>query len=169
MTTNENLTAQQITTVPAEALSNLQRADEVVKTQTTSQMVEELTRLMDELDFFKMQLAREKNRATDNQSKYLNTFNAIEEFIKEHVKDNEIDIDDLKDLAEELNIKLTKSIKVTFSVNCEYEFDVPLDFDEDEIDDSDFDIRVRSNVSNDDVEETSESYEVEDFEVTDND
>ena len=165
MTTNEQI----ITEVPAEALSNSQRADEVVKTMTTSQMVEELKRLMDELDFFKMQMAKEKNRAIENQSKYLNIFNSIEGFITEHVKDNQIHIDDLKDFAEELGITLTKSIRVTFSVNCEYEFNVPLDFDEDEIDDSDFDIHIRSNVNNDDVEETSESYEVEDFEVSDND
>jgi hypothetical protein len=72
-------------------------------------------------------------------------------------------------LAEELNISLTKSIKVTFSVTCEYEFNVPFDFDDNDIDENDFNIIISSRISNDDVEETSESYEVEEFEVEDND
>jgi len=166
MTTNETET---INSVPAEALNNQQRADEIVKSMTSLQIVDEVTRLLDEVDALKVKAARQDNRATENQSKYLNIYNSVAEFIKNSVKEDSVTIDDLKELAEELNIELTKSIRVTFTVKCEYEFNVPLDWTDDDISDGDFDIRISHNGSDDDMEETSESMEVEDFEVEDND
>jgi hypothetical protein len=164
MTTNE-----QITSIPAEAFNNQQRADEIVKTMTSLQIVDEVTRLLDEVDNYKAKWARQDNRANENQAKYINTRNAVEEFIKDKIKEDAVDIDDLKELAEELNISLTKSIKITFTVKAEYEFNVPLDWTDDDISDGDFDIRISHNLNDDDIEETSEGIEVEDFEVEDND
>jgi hypothetical protein len=143
--------------------------DEVVKSMTSLQIVDEVTRLLDKVDGLETRAAMQQNRATENQSKYLNLYNSIAEFIKEHVKDDDISTDDLKELADELNISLTKSIKVTFTVQAEYEFNVPLDWTDDDISDGDFDIRISYNGNDDDIEETSESMEVEDFEVQDND
>ena len=161
---------EETTQVTTEApLTNQQIAENVVKDLPANEIVNEVKRLLDEVDYRKREAALAKERATQGTSRYLNLFTSLEEFIKEHVKDEQISIDDLKEFAEEVNISLTKSIRVTFNVKCEYEFNVPLDFDEEDITDGDFTVRISSNVSDEDVEETSESYEIEDFEVEDND
>ena len=162
MTTETNAT-------PEAPLTNQQIAENNVKELSANELIKEFQRLLDEVDYRKREAALAKERATQGTSRYLNLFNTLEEFIKEHVKDEQVSIDDLKELAEEVNIELTKSIKVTFNVKCEYEFNVPLDFDEEDITDGDFTIRISSNVSDEQVEETHESYEIEDFEVEDND
>jgi len=159
-------TTTQTTETP---LTNQQIAESVVKDLPANEIVNEVKRLLDEVDYRKLEAALAKERAAQGTSRYLNLFNSLEEFIKEHVKDEQISIDDLKEFAEEVNIELTKSIKVTFTVKAEYEFNVPLDFDEEDITDGDFTIRISSNINDEDVEETSESFEVEDFEVEDND
>jgi len=159
-------TTTQTTETP---LTNQQIAENVVKDLPANEIVNEVKRLLDELDYRKKEATLAKERTTQASSRYTNIFNSVEEFIKDKVKEDAVDIDDLKELAEELNISLTKSIKVTFSVTCEYEFNVPLDFDDNDIDENDFNVIISSRISNDDVEETSESYEVEDFEVEDND
>jgi hypothetical protein len=155
-------------TTETNAVSNTEKAREII-TGTTAYAMEEVKGLLDKLDHEKAKNALAKASETQATSRYLNLFNALEEFIKEHVKDEQISIDDLKEFAEEVNIELTKSIKVTFNVKCEYEFNVPLDFDEEDITDGDFNIRISSNITDEDIEETHESYEVEDFEVEDND
>jgi hypothetical protein len=150
-------------------LTNQQIAENTVKELSANELAKELQRLLDEVDYRKREAALAKERATQATSRYSNLYTSLEEFIKEHVKDEQISIDDLKEFAEEVNISLTKSIKITFNVKCEYEFDVPLDWTDDDISDGDFTIRISSNINDEDVEETSESFEVEDFEVENND
>jgi 2-oxoglutarate dehydrogenase complex dehydrogenase (E1) component-like enzyme len=150
-----------------ETPSNQSIAESVVKDLPANEIVKEVQRLLDDRDYHKKQCAENRNRATEQQSKYLNLYNSIAEFIKEHVKDDDISTDDLKELAEELGISLTKTISVKFKVDVEYEFEVPLDFTDNDIDESDFDIRISSSITNEDYEETSESINVIDFEVED--
>lgn len=150
-------------------LTNQQIAENTVKELSANELTKELQRLLDEVDYRKREAALAKERATQATSRYSNLYGSVEEFLKEHVKDEQVSIDDLKELAEELNIELTKSIKVTFTVKAEYEFNVPLDWTDDDISDGDFNIRISYNGNDDDIEETSESMEVEDFEVEDND
>ena len=158
MTTNET----------TEIITNQQIAENVVKDLPANEIVKEIQRLLDEKDHYKKQCEENRIRANQKQSKYLNIYDSVAECIKNSVKEDSVTIDDLKELAEELNIELTKSIRVTFTVKCEYEFNVPLDWTDDDISDGDFDIRISSNLNDDDIEETSESMEVEDFEVEDN-
>ena len=160
---------QNIVTGETDTPTNQSIAESVVKDLPANEIVKEIQRLLDDRDYHKKQCAENRTRATEQQSKYLNLYNSIAEFIKEHVKDDDISTDDLKELADELNISLTKSIKVTFTIKAEYEFDVPLDWTDDDISDGDFNIRISYNGNDDDIEETSESMEVEDFEVEDND
>ena len=162
MTTETNAT-------PETPYTNQQIAESTVKELSANDLTKEFQRLLDEVEYYKKETKLAKERATQSTSKYLNLFNTVADFIKEHVKEEQVQIDNLKELAEELNIELTKSIKVTFNVKCEYEFDVPLDWTHDDIDDSDFTVSISSNVNEEDVEETHESYEIEDFEVEDND
>ena len=157
----QKMTTENTTEIP----SNQSIAESVVKDLPANEIVKEIQRLLDEKDHYKKQCDENRIRATENQSKYLNLYNSISEFITEHVKDDDISTDDLKELADELNISLTKTIKVKFTVACEYEFEVPLDFEDNDIDENDFSINISSSVSNDDVEETSESIDVTDFEV----
>jgi len=100
-------------------------------------------------------------------SKYLNLHNRISAFIIECVKEDAVDIDDLKELADELNIELTKEIEVTFKVDVKFTATVPLDFDVDRIDESDFDVRVDYCGNDDDIEMNEEYVDTEDFEVSD--
>lgn len=154
---------------PETPYTNQQQAENTVKELSANDLTKEFQRLLDEVDYYKKETKLAKERATQATSKYLNLFNTLADFIKEHVKDEQVSIDDLKELAEELNIELTKSITVTFTVKAEYEFHVPLDWTDDDISDGDFDIKISHNLNDDEMEQTSESMEVEDFEVEDND
>lgn len=156
---------QNIVTGETDTPSNQSIAESVVKDLPANEIVKEIQRLLDDRDWFKADAAKNFNRSNEQQSKYLNLYSTISDFITEHVKDDDISTDDLKELAEELNIRLTKTIKVKFTVACEYEFEVPLDFEDNDIDESDFSINISSSISNDDVEETHESIDVTDFEV----
>jgi organic radical activating enzyme len=159
MTTNETTEKQ----------TNQQIAESAVHDLSVNDLVKEVQRLLDEKDYLKEQVQRKLEWGNTQFNKYSVIHNTVTDFIKEHVKDDEVDIYDLKELAEELNIELTKSIRVTFNVRAEYEFNVPLDWTDDDISDGDFNIRISHNGADDEMEETSESYEVEDFEVEDND
>lgn len=160
------MSTEQTTEVP---LTHQQIAENVVKDLSVTEIVNEIKRLLDEVEYLKTETTLSRQRANEKNSKYLELYSDIEEFLKDHIKDKEVTVDDLVRLAAELDIKITKTVKVTFNVACEYEFEVPLSYDETDFSEHDFDIRISSNLNDDDVEETSESFEVEDFEVEDND
>jgi hypothetical protein len=160
------MTTEETTQVP---LTNQQIAENTVKELSAIDLTKEFQRLLDAVDYHKTQVARREAQGSQLLTQRDRFRDAITEFIKDKVKEDAVDIDDLKELADELEIALTKSVRVTFTVNCEYEFDVPLDFDNDDITDRDFSIRISSDINDENIEETSESMEVEDFEVEDND
>lgn len=89
------------------------------------------------------------------------------EFLKDHIKEG-ADSDELKEFAEELEIELTKELKVTFRVDYEATIKVPFDYDEDGITDSDFDVEISFTNREDDVELQDDSTDIEDFEVEEN-
>jgi hypothetical protein len=64
----------------------------------------------------------------------------IKKFIIEHIaNEDSADIDELKELAEELEIELTKKIKVTFHVDYEVEIECDLDY---VVDESEFEVSL---------------------------
>ena len=64
----------------------------------------------------------------------------VKEFIVEHIaNDDSADVSELKELAEELEIELTKKVKVTFRVDYEVEIECELDY---EVDESDFEVSL---------------------------
>ena len=93
--------------------------------------------------------------------------NSITEFLKDHIKNDAVDVDDLKELADELDIELNKRIKVRFTIDVEGEFTVPLDFDESDVsDEADFfAIRIEADPSDGDHEVYSEEWNVNDVEA----
>jgi outer membrane murein-binding lipoprotein Lpp len=149
--------------------TNQQIAENTVKELSANDLTKEFQRLLDEVEYYKKDTKLAKERATQANSRYSNLFTSIEEFIKEHVKEEQVQIDNLKDFAKEIGLELTKSIKVTFIAECEYEFTVPLDYDIDDITESDFVTNISSHITDEGVEETHESIEIKEFEVEDND
>lgn len=87
----------------------------------------------------------------------------IKEFVHEHVKENKTaSVQQLKDLAEELEIEMTKIVTVRF--NIEVEFDIELDINE-EVGESEFNFDV-SYTGKGDV--YNESTVIDDYEVEEN-
>lgn len=67
----------------------------------------------------------------------------VKKFINEHIaNDDSADIDELKELAEDLEIELTKKVKVTFHVDYEIEIECDTDY---EVDESDFRVSLDYN------------------------
>jgi hypothetical protein len=114
-------------------------------------------------------LAGYKSTQANLKNQYVELYDKVEEFLKEHILAKDIDTKDLIKFAADLDMELTKSVKVEFAVVCEYQFNVPLSYDESDFSEGDFDIKISSNITDDNVEETHESFEVQDFEVNDND
>jgi hypothetical protein len=92
----------------------------------------------------------------------------IEEFLKEHISEgNSASVTQLKELAAELDIELTKEVEVTFTVEVTATVTVPLDFNAEDIEESDFDIRVNYEGSHDDVECDDIEWNTNDFQSDD--
>ena len=160
------MSTEQYNPVP---LTNQQRAQSVVKDLSASEIAVEVERLLNELDYQQEQTQKAIQYKSISASNYTELYDKVEEFLTEHIKSGDIDKNDLIKFAADLDMELTKTIKVNFNVVCEYEFKVPLSYDESDFSEGDFDIKISANITDDDVEETHESFEVEDFEVEDND
>lgn len=91
----------------------------------------------------------------------------VTEFIKDNLEDG-CGTQELKDLAEELDISLTKDMTISFTVKYYADITVPLDFDTDKIDESDFRISIEFQGNDNDIDWDNDSTEVEDFEIEEN-
>ena len=91
----------------------------------------------------------------------------VTEFIKDNLEDG-CGTQELKDLAEELDISLTKDMSISFTVKYYADITVPLDFDTDKIDESDFRISIEFQGNDNDIDWDNDSTEVEDFEIEEN-
>lgn len=117
-------------------------------------IIDEFVKLMEESNYHKSNYMIEQNRHSNTRTAFNKFKNTVEEFIKEHVIDNEdADVEELTELASDLGIELTKRVRVTFNVEVEYEIEVGLD---DEIDENDFDVRIEYNGEGD-VQSQTES------------
>jgi seryl-tRNA synthetase len=141
-----------------------QIAEEFIKANTTSVIIEEFVNHYNEIERLKRRL-EERNSSIDYQRNRLNELVAkTRDFIITHVANHDgASVDELKELAEELDIELTKEIEVTFRVEVTATVTVPVDFDEDDITDSDFDISVEYSGTHNDAECDSIEYEVNNF------
>lgn len=139
--------------------NNKKRAMDFVHSHSLADVVDHLASLYDAGDS-----RVEANRITRNRLQHL--VDTVTEFIKDNLSEG-ADSDSLKELANELDIELTKNLRITFNVSYYADVTVPLDFDEQTIDDSDFDVSIRYRGS-DDVDFADESTEVEDFEIEEN-
>ena len=117
-------------------------ATKIVNGSAEHVIIDEITKLFEGRDYYNSNYLVEQARHQDLKIAFRSYQSAVENFIKEHVKDNEdADVEELIEFAAELDIELTKKVRITFNVAVEYEVEVPLG-SEDDIDESDFDIRI---------------------------
>ena len=109
-------------------------AEEFVKDHNSREIVEELVKYSNSVDSLRSQLEYERNRNTG----LANKLDMVKNFITEHVKDDDTaSVDELKELAGELGLTLTKRVTVEFTVT--YNLTVECDIDEEVSED---DVRV---------------------------
>lgn len=156
--TTENTTTEAAPMTP-EAV-----AEEFVKANTTSVIIEEFVNHYNTIESMKRKLEATEQEVRNQRSRWASMAETIEEFLKENISEGQgASFTELKELAAELDIELTKEVEVTFTVEVTATFTVPLDFEADNIDDSDFDIRVDYTGNNDDVEEENIDWDINDF------
>ena len=134
------------------------KAIEFVNTHSMADIIDALAgteRLLD--------ASKEANRGT--RARLQELVDTVTEFIKDNLDSSFAG--KLKELANELDIELSKDVTISFNVRYTADVTVPIDFDIESIDDSDFDITIRY-TGNDDVDFDNDSTEVEDFEVEEN-
>jgi sugar-specific transcriptional regulator TrmB len=127
-------------------------AEEFIKANTTSVIIEEFVNHYNTIESLQRKLTNAEQEARNQRSRWASMAETIEEFLKEHIKDQQVSIDDLKELADELEIELTKEVEVTFTVEVTATVTVPIDFNAEDIEESDFDIRINYEGSHNDVE-----------------
>lgn len=163
--TTPETTPETIETLPP---TPTQIAEEFVKESTTSMIVEEFVNHHNTIERQKQQLLTREQDISNWRTRYNSMSETIEEFLKEHIGDNDsASITDLKELAAELDIEMTKEIEVTFTVEVTATLTVPIGFDAEEISDNDFDIRVDYTGRHDDVSEEGIDWDVNDFDSDD--
>lgn len=152
--TIENTTPDTTTETPAPTPQEI--AEFFVKESSMATIVEEFVNNYNTIESLKKQLEYMTSEKNQMRTRWASMSDTIEEFIKSHVGEGDsASVDDLKELAEQLDIELTKSITVKIEIEVEVELTVPLDFDEESIDDSDFDISCDFNGMTDvDVDDT---------------
>ena len=114
-------------------------ADEFVRDHATDEIVAELVKYSKSVDSLESKLEYERTYRSNLASK----LEIVKNFITEHVKDNdEATVGELKALAAELEITLTKEVEVEFTVT--YKLTVECNLDE-EVSDNDFSVSLDYN------------------------
>lgn len=146
-----------------------QIAEEFIKDHSFGDLVDEFVNHFNTIESLKKKLEYSGQIADRNRAELLSVRNTVEEFLKEHISENDsASVEELKELAEELDIELTKSVSVTFTVEVTAEITVPLDFDEEEINDGDFNIDIEYRGNQDDVECQGVDWDIDNFSVDEN-
>jgi hypothetical protein len=163
MTTENTTTDTTSTELPP--LTPEQVAEDFVKENTTSTIVEEFVNNYKTIESLKARVATESGTSDHWRQKFARLENSIEEFLKSHIGDNEdASVDDMKEFAESLGIELTKTIKVKFTAEVEVDMTVPLDFDCDDIREHHFTVSAEFDGMTD-VEVDDTDICINDFEV----
>lgn len=114
-------------------------AEEFVKDHNSTEIVAELVKYSNSVDSLKDQLEYERTYKSNLASQ----LEIVKNFITEHVKDNdEATVGELKELAAELDITLTKEVTVEFTVTYKLTVDCKLD---EEVSDNDFSVSLEYN------------------------
>ena len=141
----------------------LEIAEDFVKENSSSTIIEEFVNHLNTINSLKAQLESKQLSLNTTRTQLNNWENSITKFLKNGINEDGINPEEIKTFAANMDIKLTKSIRVKFNVEVEYEFEVPLDTQY--LNEDDFDIDISHRIENDyDAEETHCSVDVVDFE-----
>lgn len=166
--TTENTTTDITVTDKKANWTPEQFAEDFIKTHSVAELVEYMVSQKNENLRYKNSADNWKDNFQTTRGKLQSILDSVETFLKDHISEgNNADLDELKELAEELDIELTKDIKVTFTASVEVEMTVPLDFDLEGIDESNFTVSAEFDGMTD-VEVDDTDINVEDFEVEEN-
>lgn len=166
MTTDITNTETITQTAAQEAnMTPMEYAEDFIKTHSILELADQLVTYSESCDNMRNTITRKQLEIDNLRNNLRNVVDTVTEFLKSHISENDsASVDELKELAEELDIELTKSITVKIEIEVEVEMTVPLDFDEESIDDSDFDISCEFNGMTD-VEVDDTNIEVTSCEV----
>lgn len=165
--TTENTTTD-ATTTELPPLTPEQVAEEFVKENNSMQIVEELVNHYNAIESLNRKLEQAELDIRNQRSRWASMAQTIEEFLKEHISEgNDASVDDLKELAESLDIELDKEVEVTFQVEVTATITVPLDFDAEDISEQDFDISITYEGRHNDVECDDIEWDTNDFQSDD--
>ena len=143
----------------------IQSALEFIDNNTREDIAKEMaaySKAIDEKDK-SIELMHTYRRNLSNTHEQLLT--KVTEFLREHISNNaSASVNDLRELADELEIEMTKMLTVTFTVEVTYEFEAPIDFTEDDIDDSDFRVDIEYHGS-ENAEPYESAWSIEQFNV----
>jgi len=149
---------------PGAVKTPVQMAEELVTRNTTSVIVEVLVENYTTIERQKQQLLSREKDVANFRARWASMSDTIEEFLKDHISENKgANLTELKELAAELDIELTKEIEVTFDIEVTTTLTVPIDFDTDKITESDFNINVDFTNTFDNVEEDGVEWETSNF------
>jgi len=153
-----------VNTTDSAPLTPLQVAEEFIAEHSVEMIAEEMVNYHNAIEA-KDALIETLRKNNQMQRNRLNDLIAtLREFIVEHVaNDDSASVDELKELASDCDIELTKEVTVTFSVQVEYTYTAPIDFDVELIDESNFDVSINTYGIPEELDETNESIEINDF------
>ena len=153
-------------TVTTEAPTPQQIAEDFVKEHSINDVVEHLLDDYNTIERLKERLEQESNGRDILRANLRDKMEIIEEFLKSHIGEGDsASVDELKELAESLDIEMTKEVEITFTVEVTATATVPLDFDPNKFDDSDFDVRVEYTGDFTDVDCEDIDWNLEGFEA----
>lgn len=118
-------------------------AEELVKSSTTTQLVETLVRYHKDAERNNERLLGRETDIANWRVKYDAMYTQISEFLKDHIGDKDMaSVSELKDLAEALDIELKKTVNISFSMDVTVEMEVDLDVNIEDISENDFRIDI---------------------------
>ena len=165
--TTENTTTE--STSAEASMTPYEFAMDFIKNNSVTEIAEKLVTYSESVDNLNARIARQVSENERLRSRLQETVDAVTAFLKQHIGDDDsASVEELEQLAEELDIELTKTITVSMRVDIEVEMTVPLNFHEDSISESDFDISCDFRNHIDDVESDDISIEVNSFDVEEN-
>lgn len=141
-------------------------AEELVKSSTTTQLVEALVRYHKDAERNNDRLLEREFDIAKWRAKYDAMYTQISEFLKDHIGDKDMaSVSELKDLAGALDIELKKTVNISFSIAVTVEMEVGLDTNIEDISENDFRIDIdytgNKNTEGVEIDWTLENYECE--------
>ena len=117
-------------------------AEEFVKNSNSMQIAEELGKNYETEESLRSELERKDEAIKVLRARWALRDDKIKDFLKVQILNGGADVEELGQLAEDLDIELTKKVTITFNVSVTAEFEIDLNQDAEDISENDFEIRM---------------------------